>query len=197
MLMATPEFSGQVDWESVHIYFGDERPVPLNDPESNFYMVNKALLEHVPVPTKNIHAIHADPGTIRKDAERYENVLEKNLPFSKDGFPVFDLVLLGMGTDGHTASLFPDTDVLYCKNKSVAAVYVSKMQTWRISISFPVINNARHILILVTGKAKAYTVGRILSEASTEPHFPIQMIRAQGELEWYLDDAAALHIPNG
>ncbi len=193
-LISRPEISKKTDWRRVHIYFGDERAVPCDHPDSNFRMAKEAFLDRIPIPCSNIHRIETENGDVQEAALRYEQVLINNLPESEKGIPQFDLVLLGIGPDGHTASLFPGTDILYQQKRYVDAVYVKQKSTWRISITFPVINHARHILFLVAGADKRDVVQQILSGSQQSPRLPVQMLEPAGQVEMYLDPEAAGQI---
>jgi 6-phosphogluconolactonase len=189
-LIASDAFRGKYPWGKIHVYFGDERCVPADHEDSNYRMANEALLTKVPIPPENIHPIHIDVDDVAASADRYNDELIASLP-SDQGKPKFDLVLLGLGDDGHTASLFPGTPILQQMKKYVDAVYVEKINSWRISITYPVINAAANIYLLSTGDGKAQIVKSVMfDELPTEP-YPIQRIQAQGNLYWYLDNAAA------
>jgi len=189
--LSLPHNSQQIEWSLVNIYFGDERSVPHEHPDSNFRMAKETFLDHVPIPESNIHRIDTECGDMTEAASRYERVLIENLPQSVDGVPQFDLILLGVGPDGHTASLFPDTDILQQQNLYVAAVYVKQKSTWRVSITFPVINNAHHVLFLVAGADKYPVMQQFLEDSHKAPLFPVQMLEFVGEVEIYLDSDAA------
>jgi len=132
---------------------------------------------------------------MQEAAARYEKVLLKSVPKTAAGIPQFDLILLGIGPDGHTASLFPGTDILQQQQRYVDAVYVKQKSAWRVSLTFPVINHARHILFLVAGADKQPVVQRILSGARAEPLFPVQLLHPLGQVEMYLDSDAAGQLP--
>ena len=189
--LATSDYSKRIDWSRVHIYFGDERSVPADHEDSNFKMASDALLDRVKVPGSQVYRMPADADDIQKAAEEYSSLLKNKLPVSDDGQVQFDLVLLGMGDDGHTASLFPGTTILEETDKLVSAVYVDKMATWRMSLTFPVINNARNIALLVAGENKKEILEKVLDDTSVAPTYPVQMIRARGNIDWYIDAAAA------
>jgi len=193
-LLSRTDISRKVDWQRVHIYFGDERFVPGDHPDSNFRMARESLLDHVPVPDANIHRIETESGDMQEVAYRYEQVLVNHLPKAENGVPRFDLVLLGIGPDGHTASLFPDTDILNQQERYVDAVYVKQKSSWRVSITFPVINSARHVLFLVAGADKRSVVQQILSGSPHSPQFPVEMLKPLGQVEFYLDSEAAGRI---
>lgn len=193
--LARAPYVSTIDWSRVHIHFGDERCVPPDHPDSNFRMANAALLTHVPIPPEQIHRINADLAYVRQCAAAYAAVLMSSLPVSNN-VPQFDLVLLGIGPDGHIASLFPATGSALSERRPVTAVYADSMRAWRISITLPVINQARHILLLAAGANKAEILQRVLrDDTSATVPLPVQRIQPQGTLEWYLDHAAAARIP--
>lgn len=193
-LLATPEFASQVDWTRAHFFWGDERAVPPDHPASNYRMANETLLAHVPVPAENIQRIRAelDPA---EAAREYEREMQKFFTQAKNeghGFPAFDLILLGLGANGHTASLFPHTPVLRETQRWVAAAYIDKVQMWRITLTAPSINAAKNILWLVAGADKAATVRAVLRGAYRPDDLPAQLIQpAPGRAVWLLDQAAA------
>ena len=193
--LVQPAHSNQVDWQHVHVYFGDERCVPPDHEDSNYRMASQALLSHVPIPMQNIHRIQGENDSALTGAEHYRETLSQYLPHGND-LPEFDLILLGMGDDGHTASLFPGTAAIEESEQTVAAVYVDKLDAWRISLTFPIINQARHVLFLIAGAGKAETLSKVF-DPETRTDFPVQHIRPAGELEWYLDEAAAGSLPAG
>lgn len=195
--LSAPEFRSTIDWARVHVYFGDERAVPPEHPDSNYGMAKAALLDHVPIPPAQIHRIDVAFASVRQDAAHYAKTLASNAPHDAQGVPQFDLILLGMGPDGHTASLFPYSCILREQHRCVAAVYVDKFQTWRVSLTYPVLNHARHLLFLVAGADKAAMVRRVHVQSSPGPAVPVQRIVAQGEVEWLLDTAAAAELPVG
>lgn len=177
-------------WQNTHIYFGDERCVPQQDEQSNFRMAHEALFSVAPLLAEHIHAMFSADIPLQENVAAYAALLQDVLPQNDDGFPVFDLVLLGMGEDGHTASLFPGTDILHETKQSVAAQFVPKLDAWRMSLTFPTINAARHVAVLVAGGSKAKILSDIsLSRSSAQ--YPIQQVDPVGQLDWYLDSDAA------
>jgi 6-phosphogluconolactonase len=193
-LMATNHYQKILPWTKIHVYFGDERCVPADHPDSNYRMARQALLSKVPLPENNIHPVEIDLDNIPLTAERYEEELKKYLPKSGT-IPVFDLVLLGIGDDGHTASLFPGTDILGETHKWVAAVYVEKFNAWRISLTYPVINAAANVFIIAAGDGKQQILKEVLTSESTDEPYPVQRIKPSGGLSWYLDAAATALLP--
>ncbi|HWW76568.1 MAG TPA: 6-phosphogluconolactonase [Pyrinomonadaceae bacterium] len=191
-LLAGDEFREQVDWKSVHVFFGDERTVPADDAESNYRMANEALLSRVPVPAENVHRIEG-LGDAAANASACESVMRGF--FGDADWPRFDLVMLGMGDDGHTASLFPGTAALGESRAWVVANWVEKFQTWRITLTAPAINAARHVLFLVTGAGKAGRLREVLKGERDTARLPSQLIQpTDGTLEWFVDRAAASRL---
>ena len=193
--LAAAPFAREIDWSRVHIYFTDERCVPPDHPDSNFHMASEALLRHVLTPPGHIHRIRISLATIRQDAAAYAEVLRKHLPKSASGMPQFDLVLLGLGPDGHIASLFPAAGIAVTEREDryAVAVYADRLKAWRISLSLPVIAHAKHILMLAAGEEKAAIVRRALGAAES-PVLPVQRLQPVHEMEWYLDAAAAAQL---
>ena len=189
--LATPWFRDQVDWSRVHIYFGDERGVPPDHVDSNYRMAKEALLQHVSIPATQIHRLMAESDDLETTADGYAQLLEGQLPAGEGDTGRFDLVMLGMGPDGHVASLFPHTPVLSERRRPVAPVHVTQLDTWRLTITLPVINNARHTMLLVAGKNKAAIMGEIMSDYHGHPRYPVEMIEPTDRLEWYMDRDAA------
>lgn len=197
--LASTEFSGACDWQHVHIWFGDERTVPPQHPDSNYHMAHEALLRHVPVPLTHIHRMQGEQGDAHQAARAYQAQLVAHMPLAAvpnaTAIPQFDLMLLGLGPDGHIASLFPDTPILAERAWWVAAVFVEKLDAWRISLTLPVIDNARRIMLLVTGAGKAGIVGEIFAAPpETGGRYPVEMINPCVAMDWYLDSAAAQYI---
>ena len=193
-LLALPEFAERIPWDRVHVYFGDERTVPPDHTDSNFRMAKEALLDHVAIPLAHIHRIKGESEDPHDAAGEYTRELTTNLPLSAQGVAQFDLLLLGVGTDGHIASLFPATPVLHERARLVEAVHVEKLNSWRITVTLPVIDHARHVLIVVSGNRKAPIIRDIFATRRTPP-YPVQLINPLGVLEWHLDQAAAALLP--
>lgn len=176
-----------IDWAKVHFFWGDERCVPPDHTDSNYRMAFEALLQPVNVPEANIHRMRGELAPAEA-AAAYDHALRV---FGGADFH-FDLVLLGMGDDGHTASLFPHTAALNVTEGLAVENYVPRMDTWRITLTAPAINRAAHVAFLVTGNAKADVLKAVLEGPANPAELPSQMIRpTQGELVWFLDDAAA------
>lgn len=177
-LLATPEFSININWKKVFIFFSDERYVSHSDAESNFNMASKALLDHIPIPRKNIFAIPVS-STPKKDAASYEASVKK---ITADTKYAFDLVLLGMGADGHTASLFPGNEIIQEKKRLIKDVFVKEKNIYRISFTFSLINRAKQILLLVHGEEKKSILQRISSNRKTKNPLPVQLLK--GDITW-------------
>ena len=188
-ILAQPENQQQIEWNKLHIYFGDERNVPIEHPDSNYRMAMETLLSKVPVPASQIHAIPTGCDQMQDCASRYAEQLTR-LP-QQNGMPCFDLILLGMGGDGHTASLFPHTEILEEHQRSVASVFVPKLDSWRVSLTYPVLNLAKTIMVLVSGDSKADVLYEVFNEPSR--NYPIQRIH-NDHLEWYADTPAATRL---
>jgi 6-phosphogluconolactonase len=188
-LLAGAELRERVDWPNVHVFFGDERTVAPDHAESNYRMASEALLSRVTVPAENVHRIDG-VGDAAANASDYES--EMRGFFGDAEWPRLDLVMLGMGDDGHTASLFPGTAALEERRAWVSANRVEKLDTWRITLSAPAINAARRVLFLVTGAGKAVRLREVLRGERDTARLPSQLIRPHdGTLEWYVDRAAA------
>ena len=188
-LLAGDDYRQKLNWAKVHVFFGDERCVSPDDAESNYRMANEALFSRLPIPTKNIHRVEG-LGDAVANARLYED--EMRTFFNDSAWPRFDLVLLGMGTDGHTASLFPESDVLLEQQSWVAAVWVEKLGAYRITLTIPAINHAAHILFLVTGDNKAARLAEVLTNRAGAERLPVQLIKPiDGSIEWLVDIAAA------
>ncbi|MCS6851788.1 MAG: 6-phosphogluconolactonase [Gemmataceae bacterium] len=190
-LLADPDVSEQVPWEQVHVFWGDERFVPTSDPRSNQRLARRAWLDHVPIPPSQIHPIPCT-GTPREAAGRYEALLRTF--FSGDP-PRFDLVYLGLGENGHTASLFPETPVLTEQRRWVAEVYVPEEKLFRITLTAPCLNQAAVIAFLVSGVEKADIVREVIEGPRDPQRLPAQLIQPiDGELIWLIDQAAAAKL---
>jgi len=188
-LLADEGFGEGIDWPSVHVFFGDERMVPPDHAESNYRMANEALLARVPIPPVNVHRIDG-VGDAAANASAYES--EMRGLFDDAGWPRLDQVLLGMGDDGHTASLFPGTEALHESRLWVAPNWVEKLGAWRVTLTAPAINAARHVTFLVTGAAKAGRLREVLKGERDATRLPSQLIRpSDGIFEWLVDLEAA------
>lgn len=182
------EYLDKIDWKHTFIFWGDERCVPPNDADSNFRMARETLLEHVPIPDTHVFRFKSELPP-PEAAQEYEDDLRT---FFNNELPRIDLILLGMGDDGHTASLFPHTEALHETKRWVIENYVVTKQTWRLTLTAPVINNAANVLFLVAGTDKAVRLKQVLQGDYTPDDLPSQLIKpTNGNLIWGLDQAAA------
>ncbi|MCP4377492.1 MAG: 6-phosphogluconolactonase [bacterium] len=196
--LARDAINCDVPWGGVNGFFGDERDVPHDHVESNFCMVQRALLDHVPVNPERVYPMSADSADLIVAAEKYEQIIRKTLPDSSAGVPSFDLILLGMGADGHTASLFPFTPALGETERLVVSHFVPVLGRRRMTFTFPLINTARNIVALVTGADKAQTIFTLMSDdEKARADLPFSMIRpSSGEFTLAMDSAAS-HLVEG
>jgi 6-phosphogluconolactonase len=191
-LLAGDDLRRQVSWRDVHVFFGDERMVPPDHAESNYRMAHEALLSLAPIPPENVHRIEGR-GDAAANAGRYEDELRAF--FGETDWPRFDLVMLGMGDDGHTASLFPGTPALAESRAWVAPNWVEKLGVRRVTLTAPAVNAARHVVFLVSGAGKAARLREVLEGPPDPERLPAQLIRpAAGTLEWLVDEAAASQL---
>jgi 6-phosphogluconolactonase len=180
-----------IAWDKIQFFFGDERHVPPDHPDSNYRMAKESMFSHVPIPESNVHRIKTENPDAAAAAAEYAAELRETFHLHDGEFPRFDLVLLGMGPDGHTASLFPGTDVLNEHDALVAAPWVAKMHGFRITMTLPVLNNAANVVFMAGGLEKASVLKMVLEEKS-DPPFPSQLVRpTDGRLLWMVDRAAA------
>jgi len=190
-LLASSPYREQVQWEQVDIFWGDERWVPLDDERSNARMARETLLSHVPVPQSQIFPMWADGVSPEEFAQQYEQTLRDHL--NADG--CFDLILLGMGADGHTASWFPHTKVLHEHNKWVAAYYLDAQDMYRITLTIPLVNRANQIAVIAYGNNKADALYEVLKGARNSEQYPAQLIDLSGDrVTWLVDEAAAARV---
>ena len=179
-------------WDKMFFFWGDERHVGPTDPDSNYRMADEAMLSKVPVPAGNIFRFQAENPDAAQVANAYEKTLQKFFQLQAGAFPGFDLILLGMGPDGHTASLFPGTAGVQERSRLVIANWVEKLKTHRLSFTLPVLNAARSVAFLVSGIDKAPMVKTVLEENVPAEQYPAKLVHpADGKLIWFLDRAAA------
>ena len=187
-LLATEEYAGRVDWSRVHVFWGDERCVPPEHVDSNYRMARETLLDDVPLPAQNVHRVHGEMAP-EDAASDYEKTLRL---FFGDDVPRFDLVLLGMGSDGHTASLFPGMAMLHEERRWAVAHHVDSVRGWRVTLTPVVINVALNVIFIVSGETKAKRVALVLKGPYLPKALPVQLISpVDGRLLWLLDAAAA------
>lgn len=187
------KYAAKIPWERIHFWWGDERCVPPDNENSNFKMANDVLLSRVPVPQTNIHRIRGERNP-EEEALRYSEEIRKNLNFRGEN-PVFDLVLLGLGEDGHTASIFPDQLELFEEEKTCAVSRHPITGQYRITLTGRVLNNANRIFFLVTGESKAQRISEIMNDDDAAKLLPAYyIVPKNGNLIWFLDEAAASGI---
>ena len=181
-------------WEKIYLFWGDERHVPPDHPDSNYRMAFEVLLSKIPIPSENIFRIHAEEKDADTAARQYEQTLTKFFHLHPSEFPRFDLMLLGMGPDGHTASLFPGTRALHEKTRLVVANWVDKLNVYRITMTLPVLNHSACVLFLVSGRDKANVLREVLENQNEE--LPASLVRPMnGRLVWMVDREAAGALP--
>ena len=181
-------------WARTYFFFGDERHVPPTDPESNYRMVHESLFSKVAIPAQNIFRVKSENFDAAAAAADYEAQLRKFFELKPNEFPRFDLILLGMGPDGHTASLFPDSEGLKEQSKLVIANWVEKFKTHRISFTFPVLNKAGEVIFLASGTDKSEMLREVLEGKHTPPLPAQQVLPSNGRLLWMLDEPAATKL---
>lgn len=190
-LLATDEWQARLPWGNTHVFFGDERRVPPSHEESNYRMAREALLDHVPIPAEQVNPMDGT-GLIKGAMRDYESKLRRYFDHGRREFPRFDLVLLGMGSDGHTASIFPGTRAVSDLTNTVLVYPVPQLHVDRMTLTLPVINNARNIIFMVVGDSKAETLAAVLEGPANTSTYPSQAVRPNdGTLVWLLDQAAA------
>ena len=197
-LLASDEFRGQVDWAKVHVFWSDERAVPPDHPDSNYGMARRELLLRVPIPQANVHRMEAEKPNIGRAAHEYEEILRKYLELDDRGFPRFHLIFLGMGADGHTASLFPGTRVTRQTSRWVSTPIVAKLNARRMTLTLPVLDAALRVVFLVVGSEKAEIL-RAVQQEKADPPYPTQLVqpRADGLNLFLVDQAAAALLDPG
>jgi len=195
-LLAAEPLRDRVDWGRVEIFWGDERCVPPDHPESNYRMAREAMLAQLPIPDEHIHRLEAERADHNGAARDYEATIGRVFGVSAGSEPpAFDVILLGMGPDGHTASLFPHTKALEETTRWVVANFVPKLDTERLTLTRPILNRAREVLFLVAGADKAEPLAEVLTGPSDPVRLPSQSIQPAGRLVWYVDRAAAGRLP--
>ncbi|HEY9535935.1 MAG TPA: 6-phosphogluconolactonase [Mucilaginibacter sp.] len=190
-LLASTTYADSIDWTKVYFFFGDERNVPQNDAESNYLMARNALFLPLYIDPDHIFAVDTSL-TPNEAAQKYA---EQIAEFFDDDEMSFDLVLLGLGDDAHTASLFPHTEALHDVSPSVKANFLPNKNIWRITMNAPMINDAKNIAFLVYGESKAEAVHHCLEDEENIEEYPSQLIDSiAGETVWFLDEAAAANL---
>ncbi len=194
-LLAAEPLGGRVRWADTHVFFGDERCVPSDHPESNYRMASESLLARVAIPAENVHPVRGE-GDCVANARLYEDELRDFFPSAQ--WPALDLVMLGLGGDGHTASLFPHPTALDERSAWAVCVWVERLGAYRITLTAEAVNHARHVCFVVTGKAKASALREVLEGERDPSRLPAQLIRpVAGTLEWFVDAPAASELRSG
>lgn len=190
-LLATPPLSADIDWPRWHVFWGDERCVPPDHPDSNYAMARRTLLDHVPIPPRQVHRMAGEDDP-RRAADAYTATLAETLgPGGR-----LDLALLGVGDDGHTASLFPGASALAETQRPVVANWVPHLNAHRITLTLPTLNRARRVAVLAAGADKAAAVRRALAPTANDATPPIALVTPRdAPVAWYLTQDAAHHIP--
>jgi 6-phosphogluconolactonase len=193
-LLASDFYRERMPWSAIHFFWGDERHVPPDHPDSNFRMAREAMLDRVPVPAENVHRIPAEEPDAQRAAAAYESTLRSFFVLSSGDWPRFDLILLGLGKDGHTASLFPGGGAVRERERLVVAPWVEAQKTFRITLTAPVLNHARRAMFLVSGEEKAEALHAVLEGAREPERYPAQIV--EGNRLWMVDRAAARLLKN-
>jgi 6-phosphogluconolactonase len=189
-LLAQAPYRDQIPWDKVHFFWGDERSVPPDDAQSNYRMAHEALLAHVPVPPQNVHRMVAEADDKEASAEAYAAEIRRLVPNGR-----FTLIHLGMGDDGHTLSLFPHTAALDVNDRLVVPNRVDKLDTWRMTFTYPLANAAWHVVFLASGDGKAAVLKQVLEGPRDHHTYPSQGIApTSGTLTWLVDRAAASQL---
>lgn len=195
MLLASEPYGKKLSWSDIHLFWTDERCVPPEHPESNYRMVRETLLDRVPIPVENIHRMPTEQNDQDIAAAMYEQTLRAFFKVAPGEFPRFDLVLLGMGDDGHIASLFPGTAALNETKRFVVANYVDKLQSHRLTLTIPVINNAAHVIFLISGELKAPALKEVIEGSCKQQVVPAQLIQPiNGRLLFIIDQKASIKL---
>ncbi len=190
--LSSDPYCKRVPWQEVHLFWGDERCVPPDHLDSNYRMIRELLLDKVPVPKGNVHRMPAEQEDHLHAAMEYEQLIRSFFHTEAGGVPCFDLIVLGMGEDGHTASLFPWTSALEETNRFVSANYVEKLGAYRLTLTVPLINQAAEVLFLISGESKASVLRDVLEGEYRPQRFPSQLIRpVNGRLLFIVDRMAA------
>jgi len=191
-LLAQEPYRERILWDHVHVFWSDERHVPPGHPDSNFGMAHDELLSKVPLPADNIHRVRAEKPDAERAAHEYEWTLRSAFNLDEGQRPLFDLVLLGLGPDGHTASLFPGSSALRERSRLVVAPWVNAHSAFRITMTLPVLNRAACALFVVSGEEKAEVLRSVLEGDLQPDRFPAQAVQLNnGRLLWIVDRAAA------
>lgn len=192
-LLAAAPYKEKIDWTRLHIFWGDERFVPFEDDRNNAKMAFDTLLNHVPVPAAQIHVMRTDIDP-EASANAYADILAAYFTNSDPDSTSFDLVLLGMGDDGHTLSLFPGTHVMHIEDRLTTSFFLKQQDMYRITLTAPIVNRAACVAFLVSGAGKATALQQVIEGDYQPDLYPSQVIQPNGELHWFVDEAAAANL---
>ncbi len=196
-LLTTEPYRSQIDWGRVEIFWGDERCVPPDHKDSNYRMAREAMLTQLPISAEHVHRLEAERADRETAARDYEAVLARVFGVNSGGEPpALDLILLGMGPDGHTASLFPHTQALDETHRWVVPNHVPQLNTDRLTLTRPILNRGREVLFLVAGDDKAERLAEVLAGSADPKRLPSQSIQPEGQLVWFIESAAAVRLPS-
>ncbi len=192
-LLAAAPYKDKIDWNRLHIFWGDERFVPFEDDRNNAKMAFDTLLNHVPVPAAQIHVMRTDIDP-EASAAAYANILADYFTTDDPDSTSFDLVLLGMGDDGHTLSLFPGTHVMHIEDSLTTSLFLAQQDMYRITLTAPIVNRAACVAFLVSGAGKAPALQQVIEGDYQPDLYPSQVIQPNGKLHWFVDEAAAANL---
>jgi len=195
-LLASDAYKNKIDWSKIHCFWGDDRFVPFNDERNNAKMAFDTLLNHVPVVKEHIHVMQTENITPEDSAKAYKAILKEYFPAVDGISTTFDLVILGMGDDGHTLSLFPGkTEVIHETKKLCTSLWLESQDMYRVTLTHPIVNQSAAVAFLVTGSNKVKALHEVLEGEYNPDLYPSQIIKpVKGELHWFLDEAAAAGI---
>lgn len=191
--LAAPPFRSRIDWSRLHVFWGDERCVPPDHPDSNYRLAHESLLSRVPIPPERVHRIRGEDSDPERAALDYSEELTRIFGLEPGERLRFDLILLGLGADGHTASLFPGSPALNETRRLVVATYVEPVKAYRLTLTLPVLNAAARVIFLVSGNAKAEALRAVLEDGPS-PRRPASLVRPEREAFWFVDRAAASRL---
>ena len=185
-------YRAMLGWENIHFFWGDERHVPPDHPDSNYRMTNEAMLNEAPIPLENVHRIRSELADALQAAAEYEQTLCDFFKLVEGEYPQFDLILLGMGSDGHTASIFPNSDVINERVRLVVATWVENFKSYRITLTPPVLQSGAAVNFLVSGADKAKALREVLEGEYHPERLPAQLLRqTKADVLWLVDRSAA------
>jgi len=185
-LLTSKKYKDQIPWKKIHFFFGDERTVDIDHPDSNYRMAKDSLFDKIEIPSENLHQMYTGSKDLYFECQVYESQLDRILPKNDHGVPIFDFIFLGLGEDGHTSSLFPDSTALDEVDRWVAPVYVEKLKSWRITVTFQIINNSSNIVFVVVGKNKANIVKDIFLNGH-HGKYPAESVTSKNTIYWFVD----------